>query len=150
MSLLQKIDNDLKQAMRQKETHTLEVLRMLKSAIKYDAIQKSGADTVPTDADVIAVIRKEIKKRHDAITSYTQGGRTDLADKERKELDILQSYLPPALSHEELESLVQETIRALGATSKKQMGEVMKALQAKTEGRADGKTLAALVQKHLT
>ncbi len=149
MNLILKIDHDIKQAMRDKATHTLDALRMLKSAIKYAMIEKNSTDAPPSDSEVIAIIRKEIKKRQDAIHSYNQASRADLVEKETAELLLLQSYLPPALSNEELEALVKSTIETLGATSKKQMGEVMKALQAKTEGRADGKTLSALVQKLL-
>lgn len=149
MNLLAKIDQDLKQAMRDRASHTIDALRMLKSAIKYAAIEKGGTEYIPTDPEIIAVIRKEIKKRQDSINSYTQASRPDLAEKEQTELTLLQSYLPPALSTEELEALVKNTIEALGATSKKQMGEVMKALQAKIEDRADGKTLSILVQKLL-
>jgi uncharacterized protein YqeY len=149
MSLLDRIDRDIKQAMRDKDTHTLEALRMLKSSIKYAAIEKNKTDAPPSDLDIIAVIRKEIKKRQDAIDSYTQASRADLATKETKELLLLQSYLPPAFTDKELETLVKETIEAIGATSKKQMGEIMKTLQVKTQGRADAKTLASIVQKLL-
>jgi len=117
--------------------------------VKYAAIEKGGADAVPTDTEVSAVIRKEVKKRQDSITSYTEGNRPELAEKEKAELAILQTYLPAALSEPELETLVKEAIAETGATGKAQMGAVMKAAQAKAAGRADGKTLSQLVQKLL-
>lgn len=149
MSLVAKIDADLKAAMLARDAETLSVLRMLKSAVKYAAIEKGGADSVPTDLDVLAVVRKEAKKREDSFTQFTAAGRTDLADKEKKELDFLKTLLPAQLTPEKLEALVKEAIAEVGATSKAQMGSVMKAAQAKAAGQADGKALSQLVQKLL-
>jgi len=123
---------------------------MLKSALKYAAIAKSGAEAELSDAEVVQVIRKQAKQRHDSIESFEEGGRTELAEKEKEELAILNSYLPQAISADELTEVVQQTIAETGATSKGQMGIVMKALQAKVGGRADGKTLSAEVQKQLS
>ena len=145
MTLQQRVDSDLKEAMRAKEGTKLGVLRMLKSALKYAAIAKSDAEAELSDAEAIQVIRKQAKQRQDSIESFEKGGRTELADKEKEELAILNTYLPQAMSAEELEKVVRETIAELGATSKAQMGAVMKALQAKAGGRADGKTLSAEV-----
>src|SRR4029453_5690579 len=150
MSVQERIDSDLKEAMRAKDTTTLGVLRMLKSALKYAAIEKSGAEAELSDTEAIQVIRKQAKQRQDSIESFEKGGRAELADKEKEELALLNSYLPQAMSSEELEKIVRETIAEVGATSKAQMGAVMKALQAKAGGRADGKTLSAEVQKQLT
>jgi uncharacterized protein len=149
MSLLTQIDVELKQAMIAKATEKTSVLRMLKSAVKYAAMEKGGASAVPTETDVIAVVRKEVKKRQDSIHSFTEAKRDDLAAKEKSELDLLLVYLPASLSEEELEALVKTAIIETGASSKAQMGAVMKAAQAKASGRADGKTLSALVQKLL-
>lgn len=149
MSLVAKIDSDLKAAMIARDAEKTSVLRMLKSAVKYAAIEKGGADSVPADIDVIAVIRKEAKKREDAIQGYTEGGRPEQAAKEKAELDFLKSMLPAQLTPEKLEALVKEAIAEVGATSKAQMGSVMKAAQAKAAGQADGKTLSQLVQKLL-
>ena len=132
-----------------KEAEKLSVLRMLKSAVKYAAIEKGGADSVPTDLEVIAVVRKEVKKREDSITSFTQAGRTDMADKEKKEMDFLKTMLPAQMTPEKMEEIVKEAIAEVGATSKAQMGSVMKAAQAKAAGQADGKTLSQIVQKLL-
>jgi len=149
MSLVAKIDADLKAAMLARDADKLSVLRMLKSAVKYAAIEKGGADSVPTDLDVIAVVRKEAKKREDSIKQFSDAGRTELADKEKKELEFLKTLLPAQLTPEKLEALVKEAIAEVGATSKAQMGSVMKAAQAKAAGQADGKTLSQLVQKLL-
>ncbi len=149
MSLTAQIDADLKKAMIARDAERLSVLRMLKSSVKYAAIEKGGADAVPTDTEVSAVIRKEVKKRQDSITSYTEGNRPELAEKEQAELAILQTYLPAALPEAELEQIVKDAIAETGATGKAQMGAVMKAAQAKAAGRADGKTLSQLVQKLL-
>jgi uncharacterized protein len=149
MTLQQRLDSDLKEAMRAKDATKLGVLRMLKSALKYAAIAKSGAEAELNDAEAIQVIRKQAKQRQDSIESFEKGGRAELADKEKEELAILSSYLPQGMSPDELAKVVRETIAELGATSKAQMGAVMKALQTKVGGRADGKTLSAEVQKQL-
>ncbi|HKP02267.1 MAG TPA: GatB/YqeY domain-containing protein [Chthoniobacterales bacterium] len=147
MTLPERIDSDLKDAMRAKEAGKLAVLRMLKSALKYAAIEKP--DGVLDDSAATQVIRKQVKQRQDSIESFEKGGRPELAAKEREEIEILNAYLPKGLSAEELSALVRETIAEVGATSKAQMGAVMKALQAKAAGRADGKALSAEVQKQL-
>ena len=149
MTLFERIDADLKDAMRAKDAMRLGVLRMLKSALKYGAIEKSGADAELGDADAVQVIRKQAKQRQDSIESFEKGGRAELAEKEKAELAILNSYLPQQLSAEELAKVVSEAIAEVGATSKAQMGAVMKALQAKVAGRADGKSLSQEVQKQL-
>jgi uncharacterized protein len=114
------------------------------------AIEKGGAQAQLNDADATQVIRKQVKQRQDSIESFEKGGRPELAAKEKKELSILQSYLPQAMTADELSKIVRETITGVGATSKAQMGAVMKALQAKVGGRADGKTLSTEVQKQLS
>src|SRR5436190_11617693 len=150
MTLQQSVDSDLKEAMRAKDGAKLGVLRMLKSALKYAAIAKSGAKTELSDADAAQVIRKQAKQRQDSIESFEKGGRADLADKEKEELSILNGYLPQGMSAGEVAGIVRETIVEVGATSKAQMGAVMKALQVKVAGRVDGKTLSAEVQKQLS
>src|SRR5438552_7551036 len=147
MTLTERIDADLKDAMRAKEAGKLSVLRGLKSALKYAAIEKANAALDETAA--VQVIRKQVKQRQDSIESFEKGGRPELAAKEKEELEILNSYLPKGLSADELSALVRETIAEVGATSKAQMGAVMKALQARVAGRADGKTLSQEVQKQL-
>jgi uncharacterized protein YqeY len=144
-----RITEDMKTAMRAKDTIALETVRALKSAIKYAAIEKLGADADLDDADAIAVVRKEIKKRQDSVQQFESAGRQELADKEKSEIVVLEKYLPAAMSNEELIALVEAVIAELGATSKKDMGKVMKLLGERTEGRADGKTLSAEVSKRL-
>jgi uncharacterized protein YqeY len=149
MTLQERLDSDLKEAMRAKDATTLGVLRMLKSALKYTAIEKSGAQAELSDAEAAQVIRKQAKQRQDSIESFEKGGRAELAAKEKKELSILNAYLPQAMSGDELSKVVRGTIAEIGATSKAQMGAVMKALQAKVGGRADGKTLSQEVTRQL-
>jgi uncharacterized protein YqeY len=148
MTLQERIDSDLKDAMRAKDAARLGVLRMLKSALKYSAIEKS-ADAQLDDGEASQVIRKQVKQRQDSIESFEKGGRPELAAKEKEELLILNAYLPKGLEADELAALVRETINEVGATSKAQMGAVMKALQAKVAGRADGKTLSQEVSRQL-
>ena len=149
MNLSQRIDLELKEAMRARDTTKLGVLRMLKSALKYAAIAKSGTEAELSDAEAAQVIRKQVKQRQDSIESFEKAGRTELASKEKDELLILNAYLPQVMTGDELARVVRETIAEVGATSKAQMGAVMKALQARVAGRADGKTLSAEVQKQL-
>ena len=149
MTLPERIDSDLKEAMKAKDTARLGVLRMLKSALKYSAIEKSGTEGQLDDTEATQVIRKQVKQRQDSIESFEKGGRAELAEKEQGEVEILNQYLPAAMNPDELARLVRETITEVGATSKAQMGAVMKALGPKVAGRADGKTLSQEVQKQL-
>jgi len=136
--------------MREKNATKLGVLRMLKAALTNAAIEKSGAQGQLSDADVTQVIRKQVKQRQDSIESFEKGGRPELASKEKEELSILQTYLPQQISGDEISKIVRETIAEVGATSKAQMGAVMKALQTKVAGRADGKTLSQEVSRQLS
>ena len=149
MTIAERIDSDLKDAMRAKDAGKLTVLRMLKSAIKYVAIEKAGADGQLDDAEAVQVIRKQVKQRQDSIESFESGGRAELAAKEKEELVILSAYLPQAMSADDLSAAVREAIAEAGATSRAQMGAVMKVLQTKLAGRADGKTLSQEVQRQL-
>ena len=148
--LSQQINDDLKNAMREKNAVALTVLRGLKSAIKYAAIEQGGADAVLDDPAAIAVIRKQIKQRQDSIESFTQGGRDDLIAIEKAELEVLEKYLPAGLSDDEIATLVDQAIAETGAESRKDMGGVMKILQERTAGRADNKTLSQLVMSKLS
>ena len=150
MNLSQRIDSDLKEVMRARDTTKLGVLRMLKSALKYAVIAKSGTGAELSDAEAAQVIRKQVKQRQDSIESFEKGGRAELVSKEKEELSILNAYLPQAMTGDELARVVRETIAEVAATSKAQMGAVMKALRAKVAGRADGKTLSTEVQKQLS
>jgi hypothetical protein len=149
MTIQQRIDSDMKDAMRAKDAAKLSVLRMLKSAVKNAAIEKGGATAELDDAEATQVIRKQVKQRQDSIESFESGGRPELAAKEKEELAVLNAYLPQAMNADELAAAVRETIAETGATSRAQMGAVMKVLQTKLAGRADGKTLSQEVQRQL-
>jgi len=135
--------------MKAREAERLGVLRMLKAALKNVAIEKGGAAAVLDDAEAMAVIRKQVKQRQDSIEGFTKGGRPELAAKEQAEMEILNTYLPKAMSPEDLATLVKEAIAEAGATSKAQMGAVMKIASAKAAGRTDGKALSMEVQRQL-
>lgn len=149
MTLQSQVDNDLKEAMRARDGVKLNTLRMLKSAVKNAAIEKGGADAVLDDVEASAVIRKQIKQRQDSVEGFEKGGRPELAANEKAEIEILAAYLPKGLSTEELAALVKDAIAEAGATTKQQMGAVMKIATAKAAGRADGRALSAEVQKQL-
>ncbi len=145
----QQLTDDMKVAMREKNKVTLDTIRMLKSSIKNAAIEKGGADGELNDAEVVAVIRKEVKKRQDSIEQYKKADRPELAAGEKAEIAVLEKYLPQPLSEAEIAKAVEEAIAEVGATSKKEMGQVMKLLQEKTGGRADGKALSDAVKAKL-
>ena len=149
MTIQEEIDADLKDAMRSRDAERLSVLRMVKSALTNAAIEKHGAAGGLADSEALGVIRKQVKQRLDSIESFEKGGRPELASKERKEIDFLTEYLPKPLGEEEIDRLVKEAIAQVGATSKAQMGAVMKLVTEKAAGRADGKTLSQAVQKAL-
>ena len=149
MTTIERVDADLKEAMRAKDTTKLGVLRMLKSALKYAVIAKSGTDAELSDAEAAQVIRKQVKQRQDSIESFEKASRAELVEKEKTELSILNGYLPQQMNADEISKVVRETIAEAGATSRAQMGAVMKALQVKVAGRVDGKALSAEVQKQL-
>lgn len=147
MSLLERIQQELKSAMLKKEAERLSTLRLLKSAIGYAQIERKTDNL--SDGDIVAVVQKEIKKRRDSVEQFDKGGRPELAEKERREIAVLETFLPQQFPAEELEQLVRSTIQELGATTKKDMGPVIKAVQAKAAGRADGKTISTLVARLL-
>jgi uncharacterized protein len=147
MSLQERIAGELKAAMLARDAGRLSVIRMLKSALGYVQIERKTENL--TDADIVAVVQKEVKKRRDSAEQFEKGGRPELAAKEKQEITVLESFLPQPLSADELEALVRATIQETGATSKKDMGAVIKAVQAKAAGRADGKTISGLVGKLL-
>ena len=150
MNFQEQIDNDLKEAMKARQVAKLAVLRMLKAALKNAAIEKGGADAMLDDAEAIAVVRKQVKQRQDSVEGFEKGERPELAANEKAEIEVLNAYLPQQLSAEAVTALVKEAIAEAGATSKAQMGAVMKLAQAKAAGRADGKALSQEVQKLLS
>ena len=147
MTLLDRLAQELKAAMIAKDAERLSTLRLLKSAVGYAQIERRTENL--TEAEVVALIQKEINKRLDAAEQYEKGGRPELASKEKQEITVLESFLPQPLALDELEQLVRATIQETGATSKKQMGQVIKAVQARAAGRAAGKIISELVGKLL-
>ena len=138
--------NDMKTAMREKDSARLEVIRLLRAAIQ----RKEVDDQIELDDDqVLAVIQKQIKQANDSITQFTQGNRADLADKEKFGLEIMQHYMPEQLSAEEIDSLVVEAIAQTGADSIKDMGKVIGLLKPKVQGRADMGQLSQKIKSAL-
>jgi uncharacterized protein len=149
MTIQEEIDADLKDAMRSKQAERLSVLRMVKSALTNAAIEKHGAAQGLGDSEALGVIRKQVKQRLDSIQSFEKGGRPELADKERREIEFLAEYLPKPLDENEIAELVKDAIGEAGATSRAQLGAVMKIATEKAAGRVDGKKLSQAVQKAL-
>ncbi len=147
MSLQERMSQELKHAMLARDADRLSTLRLLKSALGYAQIERKTENL--TDGDVVAIVQKEVKKRRDSAEQFEKGGRPELAAKEKQEITVLESFLPQPLSAGDLEKLVRDAIQELGATGKKDMGPVIKAVQAKAAGRADGRTISALVGKLL-
>lgn len=146
-TLKERIDADLKDAMRSKNELNLSVLRMLKSAVKYKEVEP-GASALD-DAGVMQVISTLIKQRRDSVAEYEKAGRPELAQKELAEIGVLQTYLPQQLTAEELAAEVQAAIAAVGAKGPKDMGPVMKAVGPKVQGRAEGRAVSDAVKAAL-
>ncbi len=144
------ISDDIKTAMRAKDSVALNSLRALKSALTNAAIEKGGLGTELDEPEILAVIRKQIKQRQDSIEQFEKAGRAELAENEKAEIAILSKYLPAALSPEEIDGIVAQAISETGAASKADMGKAMKRAQELSEGRADGKLLSAAVMKRLS
>ncbi len=147
MTLLQNLDNDLKNAMKSKDAETLSTLRMVKAAVTNFLIEKKK--DIPSDGEVIDILHKQVKQRRESYESYLKGGRQDLAAKENKEIEILEKYLPKALSDDELQSLVQEAIQTSQSKTKADLGKVMQVLMPKVRGRAEGKRVNEIVLQML-
>jgi uncharacterized protein YqeY len=146
MALRERLDEDLKSAMRAKDSLRMNTIRGLKSAVKYREIELMK----PLDeAGILGVAATEIKRRRDSVEQYRAGNRPDLADKEEAEIRLLQDYLPQQLPAAELEAKVDEVIARVGAKGPKDMGAVMKALLPDVQGRADGKVVSELVKQRL-
>ena len=143
MPLLQKLDNDLKIAMKASESLKVSVLRMAKAALKYRQIEKGDA---LSDEDILTVLTGLAKQRRESIEQFSKGGREDLAEKERQELSILQSYLPQQLTPEEIDHIIVEAIRESSAAGIKDMGKVMRLAIPRMKGAADGKVVSQRVK----
>ena len=142
------LDKDFLQAMKAQDKMKSGTLSFLRSQLKYVRIEKKVEKL--SDADVATVIQKQLKQRQDSIEQFTKGGRVDLADKEKQEVVILESYLPKGLSDDELKSLVTQAVKDTQATAVKDMGRVIKAVGEKAAGRADNKRISDFVKAALT
>lgn len=145
--MFEKITKDLTEAMKAKDTFRTSVLRMLKSALKNEKINKKSP---LTDDEVLAIIKKQVKTRKDSMNEYASYNRMDLADSLQKEIDILNEYLPEELSDEELEKIVKETITKVKAESIKQMGMVIKTISSEYGARCDMAKVSKLVKERLS
>jgi len=148
MELREKIMADIKAAMIAKDSVKLNTLRFLQSAIKNKEID-SRPNPITAD-DVMAVIKKLVKQRKESIDQFQAAGRTDLADQESAELKVLEAYMPAQMTKEQIEQVVAEVIAATGAKTIKEMGTVMKEVQARTAGTADGKTISEVIKAKLS
>ena len=146
--LEEKIFNDYKEAMKSKDTLKSAVLSFLRAEMLNAAIAKKKKDL--DDGEAIAVIRKQVKARQEAIEQFKKGNRQDLVDKETRELEILKAYLPPELSEEEIKSIIEEVVAETAAQGMKDMGKVMKEVTAKVAGRAEGKLVSERVRERLS
>lgn len=144
-----RIPEDIKTAMKAKDTLALNALRALKSALTNAAIEKGSLGTVLEESEVLAVVRKQIKQRLDSFEQFEKAGRAELAATEKAEIEILSRYLPAALGEEELVAIIEQAVADTGASGKADMGKVMKRAQELAEGRADGRLLSAAVMKRL-
>ena len=146
MALKERLEADLKAAMKDRDALRVSTVRMLKSAITYREKEHGQA---LDDAGVLSVIGSEVKRRRDAVEQYRQGGREDLAGKEEAEIAILQGWLPQQLSADELGAAVEAAVVATGAEGPKDMGKVMKALLPVVQGKAEGKAVSEAVKARL-
>ncbi len=140
----------MKDAMRAKDTIALGALRALKSALQNARITKGSVNAELSPAEEQGVIRKQLKQREDAIALYTQAGRPELVEKEQAEIRLLAAFLPAEMREDEVRVILEAVVAELGASTKKDMGRVMKEMQARTEGRAPGKLLSQLVSARLS
>ncbi|RFU65756.1 GatB/YqeY domain-containing protein [Peribacillus glennii] len=148
MSLLARLNNDMKQAMKNKEKDRLSVIRMLKASLQNEGI-KAGRQEL-TEEEELTVLSRELKQRKDSLQEFENAGRTDLVEKIRTELGYVEVYLPEQLSEEEINKIIKQTIEEVNATSKADMGRVMAALMPQVKGKADGSVVNKLVQQHLS
>lgn len=149
MDLKTRLVEEMKEGMKAGDTERVGVVRMLRAAIKNKEIEKGKGASLSED-ELLRVIGSAIKQRQEAIPFYEQGGRADLIEKEKKEVAFLETLLPPPFSEEEVQSKIAEAITQAGATTVKQMGEVMKILTPQLVGRADGKAVSEKVRARLT
>ena len=146
MSLKEKLQEDLKSSMKNKDTIKKSVVTLIRAAIKqHEVDNRVGL----ADDAIIDIISKQLKQRKDSLAEFEKANRDDLVEETKSEIQVLEGYLPQQLSEEELEKIVIETIAEVGATSMKDMGKIMATIKPKTAGRADGRKINELVKKNL-
>ena len=146
MTLSERINNDLKEAMKNKDEIKKDTITLLRSAILQ--VEKDNQKQLSED-EMLAIVSKEVKKRKESIADYEKANREDIVQKLKKEIEILSEYLPEQLSEEEIIKIVEEAINETGATSPRDMGKVMQAIRPKTNGKADGKVVSQIVREKL-
>lgn len=146
-TLKQRLDTDMKESMRAKDKDRLGTIRLILAAVKQREVDER---IVLDDSQVLAVLEKMVKQRRDSITQFEAAGRTDLAAKEKYELELIQSYMPAQLSDAEVDAIIEQTIAATGASSAKDMGKVMGPLKAQLQGRADMGAVSARLKARLS
>jgi uncharacterized protein len=148
MALMEQIGGMMKQAMKDKDQNALNALRSLKSAFKYKEVEAGGGGEL-SEGDMLQVIQKEVKKRRESIEQFKQGGRQDLVGIEEAQLAVIEIFLPKELADDEIEAKAKAVIAELGASTKREIGNVMKKLMPEMQGRADGKRVNQIVSKLL-
>ena len=146
MTLLEQLSKDMVEAMKSKDSFTLGVIRMAKGAIQLEAINKKKD---LTDEDVVSVIAKQIKMRNDSVNEFTKAGRIDLAEQNKKEIEILNKYMPEQLSSDEVHKIIDEAFAKINPTSSKDMGLIMKEVSPKLKGKADMSLVNAIIKEKL-
>nr|WP_297575120.1 GatB/YqeY domain-containing protein [uncultured Peptostreptococcus sp.] len=146
MSLKEKLQEDLKSSMKNKDTVKKSVVTLIRAAIKQYEVDNR---VELADDAIIDIISKQLKQRKDSLAEFEKANRDDLIEETKSEIQVLEGYLPQQLSEEELEKIVIETIAEVGATSMKDMGKIMSTIKPKTAGRADGRKINELVKKNL-
>ena len=148
MSLVERLNSDMKQAMKNREKDKLSVIRMVKASLQNEGI-KLGKQDLSEDEE-LTVLSRELKQRKDSLQEFDKAGRQDLVEKLQSEIEIVEAYLPKQLSEEELNAIVTQAIAETNATSKADMGKVMSAVMPKVKGKADGSLVNKLVLQNLT
>ena len=146
MTLLDTINNDMKNYMKEKDSFSLGVVRMVKGAIQLESINKKKE---LTDAEIISVISKQIKMRKDSIVEFEKGNRQDLVEQNKKEIEILNKYMPEQLSMEEINKIIDEAFLLIKPTSSKEQGLIMKEITPKLKGRADMSLVSGIIKDRL-
>lgn len=147
MLLLEQLNQDMKQAMKNKQKDKLSVIRMIKASLQNELINL-GKDTLSEDEE-LTILSRELKQRRDSLQEYKSAGRNDIVAKLESEINIIQKYMPKQLTDAELETMIQATIQEVNAKSNKDIGKVMSAIMPKVKGKADGSGINKLVMKHL-